>query len=63
MHVLLRALVTQSVFPQVGIINLNECEWTVDDDLSTWTGAGSDAETTNIRGCILITNTAGGSVP
>ena len=54
---LLRALVTQSVFPQVGIINLDECEWIIDDDLLTWTCAGSDAEIANIRGCTLMTNT------
>ena len=27
---LLRALVTQSVFPKVGIINIDECEWIMD---------------------------------
>ena len=54
---LLRALVTQSVFPQVGISNLDDCEWIMDDDLLTWTAAGSDVETVGLRGCTLITNT------
>ena len=29
----------------------------MDDDLLTWTIAGSDAETVSLRGCTLITNT------
>lgn len=51
-----RVLVSASPFPSEGAVNLDDCEWILDDDLVSWMKFGAHVQRLNMRNLVNITN-------